>query len=76
MKEYTLLIYESFSIVEVIARAIISITCLYVLGTNVENYNSVVVMGLFLLLYIVEPLLNRFKKRKLLSYAEENENRI
>jgi len=74
MKEYNLMIYEDFSIIDMVARTIIAVVCLYVLGTNIEEYNGVVLaMGLFLILYAIDPLIRKLSKKKLIKYVSENE---
>lgn len=74
MKEYNLIIYEDFNILEVVARTIISIVCLYVLQTNIEGYdNIIIVMGIWLILYAINPFMKRFTNKRLIKYVKKNE---
>jgi len=74
MKEYNLIIYEDFNILEVVARTIISIVCLYVLQTNIEGYDNImIVMGIWLILYAINPFMKRFTNKRLIKYVKKNE---
>lgn len=75
MKEYNLIGFNEFNAIEIIARTIISITCLYVLGTSMSGFSNVIlVIGIILILYIMEPIENILHRKKIIKYVQEKED--